>query len=175
MRIADTVVNARDSARQRMSEAKMDRATRELDELRFENRMLRDELDESRSERKQFIDLLEKMPTGNHTKRRYKLLRMVAMGGAVYAVAAKSGWLERAKDWWHRMQGRGDEWSSELESKSSGMTHRVGDTIEHTGRTIKQTGRKLEETGEKIEQKGERIERSSGGTIPPTTGPAVGS
>jgi hypothetical protein len=97
------------------------------------------------------------------------------MGGAVYAVAQKTGFMERAKDWWRRMQGRSDEWGMGMESKSSEMTHKVGDTIEHTGRTLKQTGQKIQETGEKLEQKGERIERSAGTTMPPTTGPAVGS
>jgi hypothetical protein len=119
------------------------------------------------------MDLLEKMPSGDHPRRRYTLLRLVAMGGAVYAVAQKTGFWERAKDWWRRMQGGTDQWATDV--GGSEMTHKVGDTIEHTGRAIKQTGRKLEETGEKIEQKGEQMERSAGGgTVPPTT-PAVGS
>ena len=144
MTIGETMERARDGAMHRISEAKMDRTARENDELRTENKLLRDELDESRSERKKFLDLLDKgqLTTPPGSKRRgYKLMRLVAIGGAVYAVGVKTGAIERVKGW---LQGKASELDTQLKDTTAAVTHRVGDAIEHAGRDAERLGESIE-------------------------------
>jgi hypothetical protein len=145
--IKDTIAGARNNAKQHMSETKIDRTAKENNELRAENRVLRDELAEDRSERAQVLDLLGKaqFSMSGPSKRRVKVLRLIAVGGAVYAVATKTGARERIKDWVNTMRGTTEQFGADLASKGSEMMQPVGDTIEHAGR-------KLERAGESIKQ-----------------------
>ena len=147
MRIKDTIAEARNAATQHMSETKMDRTASENNELRAENRVLRDELAENRSERAQVLDLLGKaqFSTSQPSKRRFKVLRLIAVGGAVYAVVTRTGARERIKDWMNTMRGTTEQFGADLASKGSEMMQPVGDTVE-------QAGRKLERAGESIKQ-----------------------
>lgn len=166
MSITDTIVDARETAIKRISEAKTDRTAKQVDELKTENRLLRDELAENRSERKQVLDLLDKaqFSVGGRSKRRFKVLRLVAAGGAVYAVATQTGAVDRIKGWIDSMRGKSQEFGSELASTGSEMTHGAADTVENTGRKLKQSGRKLEQTGRKLDETAERIAQSTDGT-----------
>jgi len=136
MSITDTVGRAKDGAMLHLSEAKIDRTAKENDELKIENRLLREELADHRSEHKQVLDLLEKSrisTSGSASpSRKFKLLRLIAIGGTVYAIVTKTSAVDRVKGWIDSM-------------KASDGAYRVGDTIEHAGR-------KLEQTGENIEQ-----------------------
>lgn len=157
MTIGQTVERARDGAMQRITEAKIDRTTRENEELKTENRLLRDELSESRSERKQVLDLLEKgqfTTAASKPRRGTKLLRLVAFGGAVYAIGVKTGALERVKNW---MRGRTEGFDSELREKGSEAAYRAGDVIEHAGRTTQDAGRTMEKLGDDIERKADGL------------------
>jgi hypothetical protein len=78
----------------RTLEKRLDRASSEADRLRFENEMLRDEVDEARTEHRRILDMLdERLPehtehTENGEHRSHKgrwLLFLVAIGGGVYA------------------------------------------------------------------------------------------
>lgn len=159
MSITDTVNGARESAIKRISEAKTDRTVKQVEELKVENRLLRDELAENRSERKQVLDLLDKaqISVGGRSKRRFKVLRLVAAGGAVYAVATQTGAVDRIKGWIDGMRGKSQQIGSDLASKGSEMTHEAAGAIENTGRKVKQTGRKLEQTGRKLDETAGRL------------------
>jgi hypothetical protein len=147
MSIKETIAGARNNAMQHMSETKMDRTAKENHELRAENRILRDELAENRSERVQVLDLLDKaqFSISRPSKRRFQVLRLIAVGGAVYALVTKIGARERIRDWVHTMRGTTEQFGADLASKGSEMIPTVGDTIEHAGR-------KLERAGESIKQ-----------------------
>lgn len=159
MSITDTLAKARNDATHRLSEAKMDRTARENDELKTENRLLRDELAESRSERQHVLELLDKaqISVSGPTKRRFKVLRLVAMGGAVYAVAVNTGAMDRIRAWFDEMRGKSQQLGSEFASKGSDVTHQVGDVVEHTGRKLEEAGAKIERTGDTLEQKARKI------------------
>ena len=75
----------------RALEKRLDRANTEADRLRFENDMLRDEVEEARTEHRRILDMLdERLP--EHSKdeehRSHKgrwLVFLLAVGGGVYA------------------------------------------------------------------------------------------
>jgi len=172
MSITDTVTGARESAIKRISEVKTDRTAKHLDELKAEkdelkteNRLLRDELAENRSERKQVLDLLDKaqFSGGGRSKRRFKVLRVIAAGGAVYAVVTQTGAVEKVKQWIDSMRGRSARLESEFVSKGSEMTHGAADVVQETGRKLKQSGRKVEETGRKLDATAEGIADTGNG------------
>jgi hypothetical protein len=77
--------------KERALEKRLDRASSEADRLRFENEMLRDEVEEARTEHRRILDMLdERLPShsedderGSHKGR--WLLFLLAVGGGVYA------------------------------------------------------------------------------------------
>jgi hypothetical protein len=75
----------------RALEKRLDRASSEADRLRFENEMLRDEVEEARSEHRRILDMLEeRLPehseNGEHRSHKGRwLLFLLAIGGGVYA------------------------------------------------------------------------------------------
>lgn len=146
MSIADSVTGAKDSALHRMSEMKLDRTARENNDLKTENRLLRDELAENRSERKHVLDLLDKaqISVSEPSKGRFRFFRVLALGGTAYAVLAKTGGVEKAKGWINAARGKTEGIGSDLAAKGSEVTHKVGDTIEHAGRKIEATGERIE-------------------------------
>jgi hypothetical protein len=130
---------------QRKSDAKAERAAKENDELKRENRLLREEIADNRSERKQVLALLDKAQiSAKPSKRRFRLLRLAALGGAAYAVITKTGAVTRVKEWAATMKARSQEVGSDLASKGSEMTHQVGDAIEHTGRRLERASETIE-------------------------------
>ena len=147
MSIAESVTGAKDSALQRMSEMKLDRTARENNDLKTENRLLRDELAENRSERKHVLDLLDKaqISVSEPSKGRFPFLRILALGGGAYAVLTKTGGMEKVREWVNTARGKTEEIGSDLAAKRSEVTHKVGDSIEHAGRKIEATGEKIEE------------------------------
>jgi len=147
--ITDTIAGARDSAAQHLAETKLDRTAKQNDELKAENRVLRDELAENRSERKQVLDLLDKaqISVSGPTKRRFKLLWLLAVSGAVYTVVTKTGLVSRVKAWIDTTRSKTVELSSDLATRGSEATHQVGDAIEHAGRKLEQTGESIERSG----------------------------
>ena len=146
MNLTDTVNGAKDSAIHRMSEIRLDRTAKENDELKTENRLLRDELAENRSERKHVLDLLDKanISVSEPSKRRFTLLRLIAVGGAVYTVVTKTGAVEKVRGWVDTARGKTEALTADLSAKASDTTHRVGDTVEHAGRKIEKAGDKIE-------------------------------
>jgi hypothetical protein len=156
MSITDTVGRAKDGAMLHLSEAKIDRTAKENDELKIENRLLREELADHRSEHKQVLDLLEKSRISTSgsasSSRKFRLLRLIAIGGTVYAIVTKTSAVDRVKGWIDSMKGTTDRFASDVSMKASDGAYRVGDTIEHAGR-------KLEQTGENIEQAARPSER----------------
>jgi hypothetical protein len=84
----------------RSLEKRLDRASSETDRLRFENEMLRDEVDEARTEHRRILDLLdERLPEpaengedGQHRSHKGRwLLFLVAIGGGIYAFVRSRG------------------------------------------------------------------------------------
>jgi len=90
----------------RMLEKRLDRSSEEAERLRLENQLLRDEVEESRTEHHRILDLLEdRMAEQDHEnghagshKGRWMLF-LLALGGGAYALM-------------RRMRGNGTEWGT---------------------------------------------------------------
>ncbi|HET7929315.1 MAG TPA: hypothetical protein VFM40_07150 [Actinomycetota bacterium] len=78
----------------RMLEKRLDRSSQEAERLRLENQLLRDEVEESRSEHHRILDLLEERmqredeheEAREHSHTGRWLLFLLALGGGVYAL-----------------------------------------------------------------------------------------
>lgn len=90
----------------RMLERRLDRASHEAERLRLENEMLRDEVEDSRTEHHRILDMLEeRLPedvkeNGEVGKRSHKgrwMLFLLALAGGAYAIS--------------RQMRRGDQWT----------------------------------------------------------------
>jgi len=99
MDITGRMERMRTGARQRMTEMKADRAESQNDQLKAENRVLRDELEETRSERQRVLDLLEKaqFTMDEPKKRRFRVFRLLLAAGAIYALGTRTGAFQRVK------------------------------------------------------------------------------
>ena len=74
----------------RMLEKRLDRSSQDAERLRLENQLLRDEVEESRTEHHRILDLLEERmehddEKGHSHKGRWMLF-LLALGGGVYAL-----------------------------------------------------------------------------------------
>jgi hypothetical protein len=73
----------------RMLEKRLERANHETDRLRFENEMLRDEVEDARSEHHRILEMLDERLPENGNGRSHKgrwLLLLLALGGGAFAV-----------------------------------------------------------------------------------------
>ena len=82
----------------RMLEKRLDRSSQEAERLRLENQLLRDEVEESRTEHHRILELLEERmehddePEDKHEDRSHKgrwLVFLLALGGGVYALTRR--------------------------------------------------------------------------------------
>jgi hypothetical protein len=124
----------RSGARQRMTEMKADRAESQNDQLKAENRVLRDELAENRSERQRVLDLLDRaqFTMEEPKKRRFRVFRLLLAAGAIYAVGTRTGAFDRVKGWVNEMRGQMDEMAAEGSEKAS----EAGDRMEQSAKEI---------------------------------------
>lgn len=154
MDITGRVERMRTGARQRMMEAKADRAESQNEQLKAENRVLRDELEDTRSERQRVMDLLEKaaFTVEEPRKRRFRLFRLLLAAGAIYAVGTRTGTFQRVKGWMNEMRGQMNEMAERGTQKVSEAGYKVGDVVEHTGRKIQKAGERVEQAGDQVEQ-----------------------
>jgi hypothetical protein len=154
MDITGRMERMRTGARQRMMEMKADRAESQNEQLKAENRVLRDELEENRSERQRVLDLLERaeFAVAEPTKRRFRLFRLLLAAGAIYAVGTRTDTFQRVKGWMSEMRGQMDQMAARGTEKVTDAGYKVGDVVEHTGRKIQKTGERVEQAGDKIEQ-----------------------
>ena len=90
----------------RMLEKRLDRSSEEAERLRLENQLLRDEVEESRTEHHRILDMLEeRMAEQDHENghgRSHKgrwMLFLLALGGGAYALM-------------RRMRDNGTEWGT---------------------------------------------------------------
>src|SRR6266511_4141553 len=150
MDITGRMERMRTGARQRMMEMKAERAESQNEQLKAENRVLRDELEENRSERQRVLDLLEKaeFTVEEPRKRRFRLFRLLLAAGAIYAVGTKTGAFQRVKGWMNEMRGQMDEMTARGTEKASEAAYKVGDVVEHTGRKIQKAGERVEQGGD---------------------------
>src|SRR5437867_12328151 len=155
MDITGRMERMRTGARQRMTEMKADRAESQNDQLKAENRVLRDELEETRSERQRVLDLLEKaqFTMEEPKKRRFRVFRLLLAAGAIYAVGTRTGAFQRVREWMNTMRGQMDEMAARTTEKATEAGYRLGDVVEHTGRTIQETGERVGQAGDQMEQK----------------------
>jgi hypothetical protein len=137
MDITGRMERVRSGARQRMMEMKADRAESENKQLKAENRVLRDELAENRSERQRVLDLLDKaqFTVEEPKKRRFRVLRLLAAAGVIYAIGSRTGAFDRLRGWKDQMRGQMDE-MAEQGSEASEAGNTMGDVVEHTGGTM---------------------------------------
>jgi hypothetical protein len=81
----------------RMVEKRLDRSNLEAERLRLENQLLRDEVEESRTEHRRILDLLEERmqhddeheDAREHSHKGRWMLFLLALGGGVYALIRK--------------------------------------------------------------------------------------
>jgi len=102
----------------RVLEKRLDRTAHEAERLRLENQLLRDEVEDSRTEHHRILDLLEERISengeagGNGNGRSHKgrwMLILLALGGGAFAIA-------------RRMRDNGTEWGTGPSSTGSGAT-----------------------------------------------------
>lgn len=93
--MGDRVTEIGDRARERKTERRLDTMDRENDRLKQEVRMLRDDLQEERGSLQRALDALrrDEHVTVQTTapKRRGRILRLIAIGGAAYLLGARAG------------------------------------------------------------------------------------
>lgn len=154
MDITGRMERMRSGARQRMTEMKADRAESQNEQLKAENRVLRDELEETRSERQRVLDFLEKaqFTVEEPKKRRFRMFRLLLAAGAIYAVGTRTGAFDRVKGWVNEMRGQMDEMAAQSSEKASEAGYKMGDVVEHTGRKIQKAGERVEQAGDRMEQ-----------------------
>ena len=80
----------------RMLEKRMERSSQEAERLRLENQLLRDEVEESRTEHHRILDLLEERmqhdeqeDARGHSHKGRWMLFLLALGGGVYALVRR--------------------------------------------------------------------------------------
>jgi hypothetical protein len=98
----------------RVLEKRLDRTAHEAERLRLENQLLREEVEDSRTEHHRILDLLEERisENGNGNGRSHKgrwMLILLALGGGAFAIV-------------RRMRDNGTEWSTGSSSTDSGAT-----------------------------------------------------
>jgi hypothetical protein len=154
MDITGRMERMRTGARQRMMELRADRAESQNEQLKVENRVLRDEIEGNRSERQRVLDLLEKaeFTVEEPTKRRFRLFRLLLAAGAIYAVGTRTGAFQRVKGWMNGTGGQLDGMAARGTERAAETAYRVGDVVEHTGRKIQKAGERVEQAGDRIEQ-----------------------
>jgi hypothetical protein len=94
-RMTERVSDLGDRARERRTEARLDKFDRENDRLKQEVRMLRDDLQEERGSLERALDALKRDEHVTvHTKtpkRRGRVLRAIVIGGGAYVLGARAG------------------------------------------------------------------------------------
>jgi hypothetical protein len=98
----------------RVLEKRLDRTAHEAERLRLENQLLREEVEDSRTEHHRILDLLEERisENGNGNGRSHKgrwMLILLALGGGAFAIV-------------RRMRDSGTEWSTGSGTTDSGAT-----------------------------------------------------
>jgi hypothetical protein len=102
----------------RVLEKRLDRTAHEAERLRLENQLLRDEVEDSRTEHHRILDLLEERisedakANGNGNGRSHRgrwMLILLALGGGAFAIV-------------RRMRDSGTEWSTGSSGTDSGAT-----------------------------------------------------
>ena len=102
----------------RVLEKRLDRTAHEAERLRLENQLLREEVEDSRTEHHRILDLLEERISengngnGNGNGRSHKgrwMLILLALGGSAFAIV-------------RRMRDSGTEWSTGSSTRDSGAT-----------------------------------------------------
>jgi hypothetical protein len=100
----------------RVLEKRLDRTAHEAERLRLENQLLRDEVEDARTEHHRILDLLEERISedakangnGRSHKGRWMLI-LLALGGGAFAIV-------------RRMRDSGTEWDTGTTSTGSGAT-----------------------------------------------------
>jgi hypothetical protein len=94
-RMAERVSDLGERARGRMTETRLDKVDRENDRLKYEVRLLRDDLQEERGALQRALDALsrdEHVTVETKVKKpRGRLLRMIVIGGGAYLLGARAG------------------------------------------------------------------------------------
>jgi hypothetical protein len=98
----------------RVLEKRLDRTAHEAERLRLENQLLRDEVEDARTEHHRILDLLEERisENGKGNGRSHKgrwMLILLALGGGAFAIV-------------RRMRDNGTEWSTGSSSTDLGAT-----------------------------------------------------
>src|SRR5262245_50583056 len=116
----------------RVTDARIENLSRQNDELKVENDLLRDELDGDRKTRDRMMSLLDRLDVEARPRRRIGFFRVLIVGGAAYVLGAKAGRqrYEQIRSWWHKAMNRTNEatqsWTNSASESMSDLEHRVG-------------------------------------------------
>jgi hypothetical protein len=130
MQLQERVRSARDDAKIRVRDARLDKADRDRDRLKTENEILKARLDGTTEERARWmeaIDELSSRPADVNVKiKKHRLRRLFVLGaaaGSAYVIGAKAGRerYEQLRSWFDGMRNRGDDasWASDSARMSS--------------------------------------------------------
>ena len=116
----------------RVQDARIDNLSRENDELKVKNEVLREEIDGDRKTRDRMMSLLDRLDVEARPKRRIGLFRVLVIGGAAYVLGAKAGRerYDQIRAWWQKARNRTTEatqsWSNTASQSMSDLEQKVG-------------------------------------------------
>lgn len=135
MQLQERVRSARDDAKIRMRDARLEKVDRDRDRLKTENEILKARLEGTTEERARWMDAIDELtsrPEVTVKTKKHRLRRLFVLGaaaGSAYVVGAKAGRerYEQLRSWFAGMRNRGDDasWASDsarMTSMSSGAT-----------------------------------------------------
>lgn len=134
---------AKDQFRQHRLESRLERTQEEAERLREENRALAEALEETRDERGDLLESLEK--SVGKKKRGPRIFRWIVVGGAAYLLGAKAGRkrYDQFQAWfrntWNKVApGRDFDFEE--------ITENAGHAVDEGVRAAKETAEKIKKT-----------------------------
>jgi len=105
----------------RVQDARIDNLSRENDELKVENEVLREEIDGDRKTRDRMMSFLDRLDVEARPKRRIGLFRLLVIGGAAYVLGAKAGRqrYDQIRAWWQKAMNKTTEATQGLSNSAS--------------------------------------------------------
>jgi hypothetical protein len=135
MQLQERVRSARDDAKIRMRDARLEKVDRDRGRLKTENEILKARLEGTTEERARWMEAIDELtsrPEVTVKTKKHRLRRLFVLGaaaGSAYVVGAKAGRerYEQLRSWFAGMRNRGDDasWASDsarMTSMSSGAT-----------------------------------------------------
>lgn len=127
MEITERMSNMRDQLHQRRLEGKRDDAEQENQRLKIESRMLRDELEEDRSELSKLLSALEdgRLSASPSRHRLRRLMSLTLAAGGAYLLGARAG-----RERYEEIRARCNDWMRTGRSTAANVRSRADGAVE---------------------------------------------